>query len=193
MIKNILNMNKINKENFKEIYEANFNYVYSFVFLRLAANKEATEDIVQETFISAMKGLIDYKGASSYKTWLCGIAKNKIFNYYRDNIRKDGFACVDELNYVGDEQDIELMVANLETRKVILETLNKLKPIYKYVLILKYIDDYSVRDIAKYLRKTPKSIDGLLQRSKVSFKKEFTTISGDELYDKRGWSVKRNV
>ncbi|MCB2313778.1 sigma-70 family RNA polymerase sigma factor [Clostridium tagluense] len=183
MIKNIFNMNK---ENFKEIYDTNFNYVYSFVFLRLGANKEATEDIVQETFISAMKGLISYKCTSSCKTWLCGIAKNKILNYYRDNIRKEGFACVEELDYVEDNQDIELMLINLETRKVILETLNNLKPIYKYVLILKYIDDYSVKGIAKCLCKTPKAIDGILQRSKNSFKKEFIKISGDELYDKRG-------
>lgn len=185
MIKNIFNMNKVNKENFKEIYETNFNYVYSFAFLRLAGNKEVTEDIVQETFISAMKGLINYKGTSSYKTWLCGIAKNKILNYYRSNIRKEGFAYAEELDYVADNQDIEGMLINLETRKVILQTLNNLKPTYKYVLILKYIDDYSVNDIAKYLRKTPKSIDGILQRSKNSFKKEFIKISGDELYDKR--------
>jgi len=181
-MKNILNTNK---ENFKEIYETNFNYVYSFVFLRLVANKEATEDIVQETFISAMKGLKDYKGTSSYKTWLCGIAKNKILNYYRNNIRKESFAYVKELDFIEDNQDIEFMVINSETREVILETLNNLKPIYKYALILKYIDDYSVNDIAKSLCKTPKSIDGILQRSKNSFKREFIKISGDELYDKR--------
>ena len=185
MIKNFLNVKKINEENFKEIYEENFNYVYSFVAIRLAANKEATEDIVQEIFISAMKGMSSYKGTSSYKTWLCGIAKNKILNYYRNNIRKEGFAGSEELNYVEDNQNIELVVMNLETRKAILQTLNKLKPIYKYVLILKYIDDYSVNDIAKGLCKTPRSIDGMLQRAKNSFKKEFMKMSGDELYDKR--------
>jgi len=120
MMKNILNTNK---ENFKEIYETNFNYVYSFVFLRLVANKEATEDIVQETFISAMKGLKNYKGTSSYKTWLCGIAKNKILNYYRNNIKKEGFAYVKELDFIEDNQYIEFMVINSETREVILETL----------------------------------------------------------------------
>ncbi|MBX4259312.1 RNA polymerase sigma factor [Clostridium estertheticum] len=181
MIKNIF---KMNKENFKEIYEKNFNYVYSFVFLRLAANKEVTEDIVQEIFISAMKGFLNYKATSSYKTWLCGIAKNKIMNYYRDNIRKEGPTYAEELNYLVDKQDVEFMVINLETRKVILETLNRLKPIYKYVLILKYIDDYSVKAIAKCLCKTPKAIDGILQRAKISFKREYNMIEGGELNDK---------
>jgi RNA polymerase sigma-70 factor (ECF subfamily) len=186
MIKNILNMKKSSDEKFKEIYETNFNSVYSFVFIRLAANKEVTEDIVQETFISAMKGLSTYKGSSSYKTWLCGIAKNKLLSYYRDNIPREGFACVDKLDCVEDNSNIEFMLINLETRKVILEILNNLKPIYKYVLILKYIDEYSVKDIAKYLGKTPKSIDGILQRSKCSFKKEYIKIEGDELYVRRG-------
>jgi len=186
MIKNIFRTNKINKENFKEMYDMNFNYVYSFVFLRLSANKEATEDIVQETFVSAMKGFVNYRATSSYKTWLCGIAKNKIFNYYRNNVKNKDFTQFEELSYLADNQDMGFILINLETRKVILETLNKLKPIYKYVLILKYIDDYSVNDIAKYLCKTPKSIDGILQRSKISFKKEYGKLAGDELYDKRG-------
>ncbi|MBU3191823.1 RNA polymerase sigma factor [Clostridium bowmanii] len=185
MIKNIFNNKKRDNEKFKEIYDSNFKYVYSFVFLRLAANKESTEDIVQETFVSAMKVLTNYKGTSSYKTWLCGIAKNKVLNYYRNTIRKESFAYAEEIDYVEDNQDIEFMVINLETRKVILETLNNLKPIYKYVLILKYIDNYSVNDIAKYLCKTPRSIDGLLQRSKISFKKEFIKISGDEYDESR--------
>lgn len=133
-----------------------------------------------------MKGLKSYKGSSSYKTWLCGIAKNKLLNYYRDNIPSEGFDYTDKLDYVEDKQNIEFMFIKLEARKEILETLNKLKPIYKYVLILKYIDEYSVNDIAKYLGKTPKSIDGILQRSKHSFKKEFIKIEGDELYVKRG-------
>jgi signal peptidase I len=64
MIKNIFNMKKMNKENFKGIYETNFNYVYSFAFLRLAGNKEVTEDIVvfysnelKETLIKRLIGL----------------------------------------------------------------------------------------------------------------------------------------
>lgn len=50
----------------------------------------------------------------------------------------------EELDYLKDTQDIQLIVMNLETKKIILETLNNLKPIYKYVLILKYIDYYNV-------------------------------------------------
>lgn len=175
-------MKKNKNESFKEIYEINFNYVYSYIFSRLAGNKDIVEDIVQETFVSAMNALEGFNGKSSYKTWLCGIAKNKILDYYRKNISKDRDNYSEELYLIEDDVDIESIITGFEARNYILQTLNNLKDIYKYVLILKYLDDYSVREIAKILSKTPKAVDGILQRAKISFKNEYM---GDEYYEKR--------
>lgn len=185
MIRDILNFKKSNEESFKRIYEANFNYVYSFVYSRVAGNNEVTEDIVQETFISAMKGGEKFRGISSYKTWLCGIAKNKVLNYYRKSIKDDKFSYIDEIDYLEDRIDVEDYVLHNESRKVIMNTLNNLKTVYRCVLILKYMDDYSVKEISKFLDKTPKAVDGILQRAKVSFKKEYIKLSGEELDERR--------
>jgi RNA polymerase sigma-70 factor (ECF subfamily) len=185
MIKIIFNLKKHNSDNFKEIYELNFNYVYSFIFSRVAANKETAEDMVQETFVSAMKAWDSYKGNSSYKTWLCGIAKNIIFNFYRSNKEKDSFYYEEVIEKVKDFQNVEFIIINSESRNIIFKTLNNLKPVYRYVLILKYMDDYSVKEVSECLCKTPKSIDGILQRAKNSFKEEYMKISGDELNEKR--------
>lgn len=185
MAKNIFNFRKSSEENFKKIYEANFNYVYSFIYSRVAGNKEVTEDIVQETFLSAFKGEAKFKGISSYKTWLCGIARNKILNYYRDNIKNDKLSYIDELDCMEDTADVEMSVINDESRKIVLDTLNNIKPVYSCALILKYMDEYSIKEIAEFLSKTPKSIDGILQRAKVSFKKEYIKILGEESYERR--------
>jgi RNA polymerase sigma-70 factor (ECF subfamily) len=185
MIKNIFSLKKSNEENFRKIYEANFNYVYSFVFSRMTGNKGVTEDIVQETFMAALKGGEKFKGISSYKTWLCGIARNKILNYYRDSIKNDKFSYIEELSCMESTVDVEISVINDESRKIVLDTLNNLKPMYRYVLISKYMDGYSVKEIAKILCKTPKSIDGILQRAKNSFKKEYINILGEESYERR--------
>lgn len=184
MFNNLINYKKTNMDTFKEIYELNFDYVYSFIFPRVAANKETTEDIVQETFINAMKSLNNFKGKSSYKTWLCAIAKNLIFNFYRKSIKSEYISYEENLSDIYDLEDVEINFTNTELRSNILYTLNKLTPVYKYVLILKYMDDYSTKEIAKLLNKTPKAIDGILQRSKISFKKEFIKISGDDYNEK---------
>lgn len=55
-------------------------------------HRETAEDLVQETFISAVKARETFKGDSSEKTWLVAILKNKIIDYYRkkDLLRDNG-------------------------------------------------------------------------------------------------------
>lgn len=58
------------------------DYLYSYCMLRIN-DRENAEDLVQETFISAIKAGDHFKGKSSEKTWLTAILKNKITDYYR--------------------------------------------------------------------------------------------------------------
>ena len=47
--------------------------------------RDIAEDLVQETFLAAVKSMNRFKGKSSEKTWLFGILKHKIIDYYRRN------------------------------------------------------------------------------------------------------------
>ena len=51
--------------------------------LHKTSSKEMAEDLVQETFISAVKGFKNFKSNSQPKTWLFAILNNKIIDYYR--------------------------------------------------------------------------------------------------------------
>ena len=55
-----------------------FGYAFRYVSNRLVA-----EDLVQETFLAALKGQAAFSGKSSEQTWLIGILKNKVVDYYR--------------------------------------------------------------------------------------------------------------
>jgi len=52
--------------------------VYRFVHWRLGGDVHRVEDLVQDTFLSALEGIDGFDGRSSLHTWLCAIAKNKI-------------------------------------------------------------------------------------------------------------------
>jgi RNA polymerase sigma-70 factor (ECF subfamily) len=183
MFTGIFTSKKSNRELFKTLYEDNFNYIFAFVFSRLAGDKEASEDIVQETFLAALKSLEGFKNKSSYKTWLCGIAKNKIINYYQRELKKHSYICIDEIYETIDTCCIETDFLLSEERKKVLTVLNNLPATYKYALILKYMDKYSIKEIAEILEKTPKAIDGILQRAKVEFKKEYYNCIGEDYYE----------
>jgi RNA polymerase sigma-70 factor (ECF subfamily) len=68
------------------------DYLYRYALSRLR-EKRLAEDMVQETFLAALKSQSSFAGQSSEKTWLVGILKNKIMDHFRKSyreIRADG-------------------------------------------------------------------------------------------------------
>ena len=59
------------------------------------------EDAVQETFLAALKGGQKFQGRSAEKSWLVGILKNKIFDYFRKAGRETSFT---DLEFYRDEE-----------------------------------------------------------------------------------------
>ncbi|SDE72992.1 RNA polymerase sigma-70 factor, ECF subfamily [Pricia antarctica] len=56
--------------------------LFSWAFHK-TSSKEIAEDLVQETFLSAVKGFKNFKNESKPKTWLFAILNNKIIDFYR--------------------------------------------------------------------------------------------------------------
>ena len=59
------------------------------------------EDAVQETFLAALKGRKGFAGRSAEKSWLVGILKNKISDYYRKASRETSFS---DTEFYSDEE-----------------------------------------------------------------------------------------
>ena len=58
------------------------DYLYGYALSRLNSEEQA-RDLVQETFLSALEGISQFKGNSSERTWLTAILKYKIIDIYR--------------------------------------------------------------------------------------------------------------
>ncbi|MBW2297593.1 MAG: sigma-70 family RNA polymerase sigma factor [Deltaproteobacteria bacterium] len=58
--------------------------LFGFALARVK-DRETAEDIVQETFLAAVRAREQFKGQSSEKTWLFGILKHKLVDHYRKN------------------------------------------------------------------------------------------------------------
>ena len=58
------------------------DYLFRYAMLRLR-DRSAAEDLVQETFLAALKSRGSFSGGSSEATWLAGILKHKIADHYR--------------------------------------------------------------------------------------------------------------
>ncbi len=61
------------------------------------SDHQLSEDLVQETFLSAVESFQAFKRKSQPKTWLFGILKNKIAGHYRDTLRQHTMQPFDEI------------------------------------------------------------------------------------------------
>ncbi|MCY7375662.1 MAG: sigma-70 family RNA polymerase sigma factor [Pyrinomonadaceae bacterium] len=67
-----------------EWFELYGDYLFAFA-LRRVREESAAEDIVQETFLAAIQSNNSYAGKSAEKTWLTGILKHKIYDFFKKN------------------------------------------------------------------------------------------------------------
>jgi RNA polymerase sigma-70 factor (ECF subfamily) len=65
------------------------DYLYAFALSRVRDSTTA-EDLVQDTLLAAMQATSAFQSKSSEKTWLCGILKHKIIDYFRRSGREIG-------------------------------------------------------------------------------------------------------
>jgi RNA polymerase sigma-70 factor (ECF subfamily) len=80
--------------------EEHGDYLFKFALIRLRDETKA-EDAVQETFLAALKGGTSFAGKSAEKSWLVGILKNKIYDYYRKASRETAFT---DLHFYDEEE-----------------------------------------------------------------------------------------
>jgi RNA polymerase sigma-70 factor, ECF subfamily len=76
------------------------DYLFKYALSRLR-DPTTAEDMVQETFLAALKGATRFQGRSAEKSWLIGILKNKICDYYRKLSRETSFT---DLEFYADEE-----------------------------------------------------------------------------------------
>lgn len=151
--------------------------VYNYVSRRLAPRADLVEDVVQDVFLVALQKLDTFAGHSSLVGWLLGIARHKVEDFYRAQLREpDPFpddADIDVASAVDTslEDQIDATRAQEKTRRI----LEQLPAPYSAVLLWRYWERRSARDMAAQSGKTEKAIERLLARAREQFKRLWET------------------
>jgi RNA polymerase sigma-70 factor (ECF subfamily) len=180
-----MNMEKNQREEkFISLYHAYVDEIYQYVFLRIGLDAAITEDITQDIFLSLFKGLNGFKGLCSERTWVFKIAKNKLFDFYRKQYsQKVEFIDIDDQlsECLRDpNQDTEQLMESALESKIVWDCLNRIPQHYRIILMLKYIDGKSVKQIAEIVHKSPKAVESMLQRAKNAFIKDYQSSQKKE-------------
>lgn len=133
---------------FEDIYERYFKDVYAFVYA-LSRNDKVAEEITQETFFKAFKGIESFKGQCKLQVWLCQIAKNTYFTYLEKQKR---FSDQDVPEQEGVR--IEELMMDKENVFRIHQALHRMEEPYKEVFTLRIFGELSFRQISQLFGKT---------------------------------------
>jgi RNA polymerase sigma-70 factor (ECF subfamily) len=146
--------------------------VKRYVHSRLAPRVDWAEDVVQDVFLAACENLGAYRGSSSLESWLIGIARNKVRDYYRARLREpqtlEAVETGIKIERLRPEFDDHLDQKSM--RKKTWEVLSQLPEKYRCALILRYWDGCSVKAMAIRAGKTEKAMERILARSRDEFR-----------------------
>jgi len=151
-------------------YDETFDGVYRYVHWRCGGRRDWTDEIVQETWITAVRRIRHFDPArASFATWLRGIAANVLRNHVRR--RKTLSRRVEPLNDrpVADGTDGRALEQEEQSRRI-MRTLDALPEAYETVLRAKYVDRQTVAQIAAAGDETIKAVESRLGRARRAFR-----------------------
>ncbi len=150
------------------------------LLVRLTGDEDAALDLVQETFLRALRGLASFRGESSLRTWLHRIAVNLFLNKRRGPRRlMVDLEILEELEpswwdrWTGRIPDPEEVVANREQIELLGEAITRLPEEHRAVLLLRDREGHSTREVADLLGISVPAVKSRVHRARVSVRKEF--------------------
>lgn len=127
--------------------------IFSFVF-RFVENLPEAEDITQEVFLKTWKNLRKFNQKKSFKTWIFTIAKNTCFDWLRKK-KEILFSELEKEDFIENLADDRPLPDELFKRRdlenLVNEALEKLSPHHKMILLLRYNDHFTFKEIAEIL------------------------------------------
>lgn len=156
----------------EEIYKEYSKIVYSYL-ISLTHNPEVAEELMQETFYSAVKNINKYRGEAALKTWLCKIAKNKWLDYLK-KIKQTNETGIDEI----EEKfllvnSFEEEFSNKEAVIDLYKKIHKLDEKTREVIYLRIRADLSFKEIGTIMGQSEQWARVTFYRAKVKLKEEF--------------------
>lgn len=174
---------RANPQKWMELYG---DLLYQYTLPRVS-DPSVAEDLVQETFLSALKGLKGYKGEASEKNWLFTILKNKIIDYYRKKGTEQAVNSMPDLKVVEDDwfnedgrwaedkipkdwQVFDNPAERKEIQKIINWCKDHLKSLQQHVFVLKYMEDLDSDEICKVLNISSSNYWVLIHRARLQMR-----------------------
>jgi RNA polymerase sigma-70 factor, ECF subfamily len=177
---------------FARFVEAHSPHIYRLA-LKILNDPQDAEDVLQETFIKALRALPSFEGRSSLSTWLYRIAVNEALMLVRK--RKPEMVSIDaeKEDSEGAAEPVEIVdwcclpesdLMSAEARHFLDEAIQHLTPALRAVFVLRDVEGLSVKETASALNITEMAVKTRLLRARLKLREELSVYFAERLSEK---------
>lgn len=163
----------------QRFYESIYRYIHFKV-----GDTQASEDLSGDVFVRMLEA---FKKGQGWRTtpdaWIFGIARNVVADYYRRQYRQPEVELNEGVAALAEQGPVEQMLNN-EQRDHLVEAISSLRDEYRDVILLRFIEELSIKDVAEILDKTPGSVKGLQHRALQALSAIMQGFSGQDIVGK---------
>lgn len=156
--------------------------LFNFAVVRVS-DSDLAKDLVQDTFVSALKGIDKFQGKSTVKTWLFSILKRKIIDHWRkqesrktkpmsffatDGMMKGKF--LETYSPKGRLSEVEEKMENSELRQAITECIGALPPKWQGIVVDKLVDEKESEEVCNNHDITASNLWVIIHRAKLQLR-----------------------
>jgi len=163
----LLRLKKKDPEAFAQIYDLYVTPIYRFIYFKVATRQDA-EDLTSEVFLKVWQYVTETEEKiENLRALLYKSARNLVIDFYRQNAKK-GFLQDQEVLLNIEDSHQQSFLSKIETEfemKNIEDILRLMKDEYREIIILRFIEELSIGEIARILDKSKGSIRVTLHRA----------------------------
>lgn len=161
--------------------------------LKILNDPQDAEDVLQETFIKALKSISSFEGRSSLSTWLYRIAVNEALMMVRK--RRPDYVSIDQdkEDAEGETEPVEIVdfcclpegeLLSVESRRFLDNEIMRLTPALRTVFVLRDVEGLSVRETAEALRISEASVKTRLLRARLKMREALSTYYAERVSER---------
>jgi RNA polymerase sigma-70 factor (ECF subfamily) len=168
------------RDSFAQLMRLHEKQIYNFTY-RMLGNEEEAEDLTQDIFVAAFKGIRRFRGEAKFSTWLYRIALNQTRNRIKYLSRRDFFAkqrrrarYIEESPWENPEfladsaPTPEQWILTKSMATQVQQCLNQMAPQARQILVLRDVQGFSYEELGEMLSLNPGTVKSRLHRARAT-------------------------
>ena len=171
------------RDSFAQLMRLHQKQIYNFTY-RMLGNEEEAEDLTQDIFVAAFRGIRRFRGEAKFSTWLYRIALNQTRNRIKYLARRDFFARQSRRSRSTEDTPWEnpelladiaptpeqwTLTKSLATQ--VQKCLNQMAPQARQILVLRDVQGFSYEELSEMLSLNPGTVKSRLHRARAFLQK----------------------